>query len=223
MPAPDCASPNSASCAARHRRLRRRGHPGIAQADVVLAFLASLRPAGLLRWRELRQAPRQQSALITARASPPGFAAPAGRGRSCPATELRVKRLATTATGTEVEMTNASPKTLPEPSQMALADKQVDRGTLVNDTMDLVWRLIGDGAAAEFAVHRSLWRLLTERNALNVPWFETERLELLAELVKRLSTSRDSPLRAGSMARRPPPPCSPISLSSGTKSSGSPA
>jgi DNA repair protein RadC len=99
-----------------------------------------------------------------------------------------VKRLATPGRPeTEAEMKTASATIVPQPSQISLAKRHPDREVLASDTRDLVRRLVGDDAAAALASHGSLWRLLAERTAMKLPWFEAERLDALAELVRRFS------------------------------------
>jgi DNA repair protein RadC len=98
-----------------------------------------------------------------------------------------VRRLATTGRPeTEAEMKNSA-KTRSQPSQLTLAERHPDREVLAAGSTDLVRQLIGDAAATSLGGHGSLWRLLLERSALDLPWFEAERLDVLAELVKRLS------------------------------------
>ena len=100
---------------------------------------------------------------------------------------------------TKKPATNPSPE--PDapsaPSRMTLRDQTPDRDLMGATTMDLLWRLIGEGAANEYAVHHSLWRLLAERRGLGIPWFENERLDLLAELLQRFAHQPPRPAAAG--------------------------
>ena len=90
-------------------------------------------------------------------------------------------------------MTKTSARTSHEPSKLSLLERAVDRDILDASTMELVWRLIGEGAAAELGAHNSLWRLVTERRALSLAWFEAERLDILAELVRRFAGEPQKP------------------------------
>src|SRR5262245_21901266 len=83
-------------------------------------------------------------------------------------------------------MSHASPKANPEATIELHLAELFDGGIPAADTADLVRGLAGQDGEARFGGNRSLWQLLEERHAPGLHWMEHERLDLLAELVRRL-------------------------------------
>ena len=85
-------------------------------------------------------------------------------------------------------MTSERAVTLAEKTtEKLLAEQAVDTEVLALSNEALVLRLIGDDAAHAVRRLGSLWRLLDERGSLRIDgWREREKLDVLAELVRRL-------------------------------------